>query len=151
MLLPFTIQSILTNLQIFNFFQLANKMAVSTFKPVGEVNIDFRANTQFSAIQRPTMADINKCGMKIKVPEKTKAPENHKLLIWSVANRKQEYQKTIDKFMTESRFREPSSLSSGCEWEIARESSPLAVWKLCQNEYMVPFSITETRSTNQNF
>ncbi|CAB5393672.1 unnamed protein product [Rhizophagus irregularis] len=90
------------------------------------------------------MADSNKCGMKIKVPE------NHKDLVQSVANREGEYQKTNIKYVSGNRFNTPSSLSLGCEWEFGRESRALAVWELCQNEHIFPSSITETRATNQN-
>jgi hypothetical protein len=112
---------------IFDFSRSADEMAVSTFKPVGEVDIDFRANTHTQGPQEPatqgsTLADSNKCGVE----------------------------KTINKVMSGSRFREPSSLSSGREWEFERESRGLTVRELCQNEHIVPSSITETQATNQN-
>ncbi|GBC20968.1 hypothetical protein GLOIN_2v1485279 [Rhizophagus irregularis DAOM 181602=DAOM 197198] len=134
--------------KVFDFSRSAGEMVISTFKPVGEVDIDFRANSSESAPepanQRQNMADNNKCGMKIKVPE------NHKDLVQSVANREGEYQKTNIKYASGNRFNTPSSLSLGCEWEFGRESRALAVWELCQNEHIFPSSITETRATNQN-
>ncbi|CAG8666055.1 10901_t:CDS:1, partial [Funneliformis caledonium] len=133
--------------EVSDFFRSAEEMAVSTFRPVGEVDINSRANTRVPATQGPTMADSIKCGMEIKAPE---APENHNDLVWSVTNRKQECQKTNNKFTTASRFTEPSTLSSGCEWGIGSESRAMAVRKLCRNEYIVPSSITEMRATNQN-
>ena len=62
------------------------------------------------------MADSNKCGVEIKVPK------NQKDLIWSITNRNKEYQKTINKDMSGSRFREPSFLSLECRWEFEKES-----------------------------
>ncbi|CAB5388094.1 unnamed protein product [Rhizophagus irregularis] len=45
-----------------DFIRLSDGMAVSTFKTVSEVDNDFRAN----AHEDTTMADSNKCGVKIK-------------------------------------------------------------------------------------
>ncbi|RIA84008.1 hypothetical protein C1645_832893 [Glomus cerebriforme] len=117
----------------FDSFRSAEELAVSTFRPAGEVDVDFRANSQARGSE-PNIANNNMCGVEIKAP---KAPKNHKDLIRSIANRKQECQKTNNKFTTESRFREPSSLSSGCEWEFERESRALEVRELCRNERML--------------
>ncbi|GES76204.1 hypothetical protein GLOIN_2v1736512 [Rhizophagus clarus] len=136
--------------EFFDSFRPADGMVVSTFKPVGEVDIDFRANTRDPGTQGQTMANSNKCVMEIKAPEKTKALENHDDLVRSIDNRGQEYQKTNNKFTTTSRFREPSSLSSGCEWEIEKESKALEVRKLCLNEHIFPTVIKGTRVTNPN-
>ncbi|CAB4419151.1 unnamed protein product [Rhizophagus irregularis] len=76
--------------------------------------------------------------------------EDHENLIRGVANRRQEYQKTINKVSTESRLTDPSSLSSGREWEFDKESNVLAIQKLCGDDHIVPSSIIETGTTNQN-
>ncbi|CAB5360815.1 unnamed protein product [Rhizophagus irregularis] len=113
-------------------------MAVSTFESVGGVDIDFSGKRGCNAVS-------NKCDVEIR------ASENHKDLIQSVSNRRQVYQKTINSDTTENRFSELSYLFLEHEWEIEKESRALlAVQKLCQNNYMVPSSITETRATNQN-
>ncbi|CAB5385713.1 hypothetical protein RhiirA1_454969 [Rhizophagus irregularis] len=135
--------------EIFDFSQSADKMAVLTSKRVVEVDNDFRANTQGPVTQEPAtqetiMADSNKCIMEVEVPE------NCKVLIQSIANRKQECQKTINKATSGSQFRELSSLSSECEWEFEKESGALAVRELCQDVPIVSSSITETQATNQN-
>src|ERR1043166_8348291 len=44
--------------KVFDTLQSADGMAVSTFKPVGEVDIDFRANTQFPDQPRPTVINV---------------------------------------------------------------------------------------------
>ncbi|PKY38307.1 hypothetical protein RhiirA4_391767 [Rhizophagus irregularis] len=133
--------------EISDHFRSAEELAVSTFRPVSEVDINSRANTRDPAIQGPAMADGVKCVMEIKAPE---APENHNDLVWSIANRQQECQKTNNNFTTASRFSEPSSLSSGCEWGIGSDFRALAVRKLCRNEPIVPSSLAEMRATNQN-
>ncbi|UZO07762.1 uncharacterized protein OCT59_028037 [Rhizophagus irregularis] len=104
-----------------DFIRLSDRMAVSTFKTVSEVDNDFRAN----AHEDTTMADSNKCGVEIK------RQGNHEGLVQSVASRKQEFQKTNSKVSTGSRFRESPSLSSGQSWEFGKESKALAVRKLC--------------------
>ncbi|GBC03863.1 hypothetical protein RclHR1_05370008 [Rhizophagus clarus] len=113
-------------------------MAVLTFKPAGEVDINSKTKFRDSA----TTTHV-----KIKVPEKIRVPENHNDLIQNVANRKQECQKTINKVLTKSQFRESSTLSLEQLWEFGKESSVLAVQELCQNEYI---SVTDTQATNQN-
>src|SRR5436190_16004826 len=115
-------------------------MAVSTFKTVGELDNDFRAN----AHEDTTMTNSIKCGVEIK------RQGNHEGLVQSVANRKQECQKTNNKVSRGSRFKESSSLSSGQSWEFGKESSALAVRELRRNKYMVPSSVTDTRANNQN-
>ncbi|POG81610.1 hypothetical protein GLOIN_2v1470712 [Rhizophagus irregularis DAOM 181602=DAOM 197198] len=113
-------------------------MAVSTFELVGRVDIDFSGKQGCNAVS-------NKCGVEIR------ASENHKDLVQSVSNRRQVYQKTINSDTTENQFSELSYLSLEHEWEIGKKSrAPLAVWKLCRNNHMVPSSITETRATNRN-
>ncbi len=119
-------------------------MAVSTFRPVGEVDINSRAKIRDPATtQGLTMADSNKCDVEIKAPEKTKVPENQNNLVQSINNRKQECQKINNKFSTASQFRELLSLSLGCEWKIGKESSILAVQELYQNEHMILSSVTD--------
>ncbi|RIA81950.1 hypothetical protein C1645_789286, partial [Glomus cerebriforme] len=104
-----------------DFSQLSDGMAVSTFKTVGEVDNDFRAN----AHEDTTMADSIKCGVEIK------QQVNYEGLIRSVANRRQECQKTNNKVSAE-------------------KTRVLVVRELRRNEYMVPSSVTDTRATNQN-
>ncbi|CAB4406601.1 unnamed protein product [Rhizophagus irregularis] len=134
--------------EVFDLSRSAGEMAISTFKPVGGVDINFRANSSEpapeSANQRQNMADSNKCGVEIKVPE------NYKDLVQSVANREGEYQKTNIKYASGNQFNTPLSLSSGCEWEFERKSRALAVWELCRNEHIFPTSITEMQATNQD-
>ena len=130
--------------EVLDFSRTADGMAVSTFKTVGKVDIDFRANTQ--RCQQPTNQERiptvnNKCGLE------NREPENHKDL---VANRIQECQKTIIKVPTASRLEELPSISSRQELEIEKESRALAIQQLFGNEHMVPSSIMEKRSTNQN-
>jgi hypothetical protein len=141
--------------EVSDFFQSAEEMAVSTFRPVGEVDINSRARTRGPTINThgQTMAGSNKCDVEIKAPEaqeKIRAPENHNDLVWSVTNRKQECQKTNNKVSTGCRFNEPSSLSSGQSWEFEKESIALAVRELCRNKHMVPSSVTDARAINQN-
>jgi hypothetical protein len=124
-----------------DFFQLSDGMAVSTFKTVSEVDNNFRANAHKNTI----MADSNKCGVELK------RQENYEDLIQNIANKKQEFQKTNSKVLTGSRFKELQSLSSRQLWEFGKESRVLAVQELCQSKYIVPFSGTDTRITNQNF
>src|SRR5438034_2442029 len=59
--------------EVFDFFRSADEMAVSTFKPVSKVDIDFRANIRGPGTHRQTIVDSNKCDMEIKTPEKIKA------------------------------------------------------------------------------
>ncbi|RIA86911.1 hypothetical protein C1645_878377 [Glomus cerebriforme] len=98
-----------------------------TINIVGEVNNDFRAN----AHKDTTMADSIKCGVEIK------RQGNHEDLVQSVDNREQEYQKTNNKVLNGSRFRESSSLFSGQLWEFGKESNALAVQKNIRNEIML--------------
>ncbi|RGB30360.1 hypothetical protein C1646_671765 [Rhizophagus diaphanus] len=133
--------------EILDFSRSADELAVSTSKPVGEVDNDFRANTRGPGTRGPatrdtTLADSNKCSVEVKVPE------NRKVLVQSVADKKQECQKTVNKATSRSRFRKSSSLSSGHEWEFEKESGALAVQKLCQDVHIVPSSITETQADN---
>ncbi|CAI2194936.1 13517_t:CDS:2, partial [Funneliformis geosporum] len=51
-------------------------------------------------IQESTIANSFKCDIEIKASE---APEIHNDLVWSITNRKQEYQKTNNKVMIHHR------------------------------------------------
>jgi hypothetical protein len=58
------------NSDLFDFSRSADGMAVSTFRPVGGMDNDFRANTGGVEVDRkPTMAECNKCGVEIKAPK----------------------------------------------------------------------------------
>ncbi|CAB4408231.1 unnamed protein product [Rhizophagus irregularis] len=134
--------------KVSDFFRTAEGMAVSAFRSVGEMDINSRAKTRDLAnTHGPTMADSNKCGVDIRAQEKT---QNQNDLVRSIDNRKQGCQKTNSKLPTADRFIEPSSLFSGCEWEFGNESRVLAVQELCQNEHIVPSSVTVTWTTDQN-
>ncbi|RIA87333.1 hypothetical protein C1645_878108 [Glomus cerebriforme] len=123
-----------------NFSQLSDGMAISTFKTVSKVDNDFRANAHEDA----TMTDSIKYDVKIK------QQGNYEGLIQNISNRKQGYQKSNNKVSRESQFRELTSFFSERSWEFGKESSTLAVQELCQNEYMIPSSVTDIRAANQN-
>ncbi|RIA83428.1 hypothetical protein C1645_743073 [Glomus cerebriforme] len=132
--------------EVLDFSRTADGMAVFTFRPVDKVDIDFSANTQRCqqlTNQGQISAVNNKCGLEIR------ESKDHKDLIQNVTNRIQEYQKILNKDLTGSRLEEPLSISRR-EFEIEKESNVLAIRQLCENEHMVPFSIMEKRSTNQN-
>ncbi|RIA89096.1 hypothetical protein C1645_738905 [Glomus cerebriforme] len=125
-------------------------MADPTLKPVGEMGFNFRSNTRGSrdnqeqTNQGSITTDNNSCGVEIR------RTEDHENLVRGVANRRQENQKTINKLSTESRLTDPSSLSSGREWEFEKESRVMVIRKLCGDDHIVPSSIMETGTTNQN-
>ncbi|RIA94362.1 hypothetical protein C1645_566668 [Glomus cerebriforme] len=134
---------------VFDFARSADEMGDPTLKPVGEMGFNFRANTrecrdnQEQINQGPNPTDNNSCGVEIRRTD----DEN---LVRGVANRKQEYQKAISKVTTGIRFTDPSSLSSGREWEFEKESRVLAIRELCGDDHIVPSSIMETGTTNRN-
>ncbi|GBC41059.1 uncharacterized protein OCT59_001861 [Rhizophagus irregularis] len=137
---PFLYNQYRQTSKVSNFFRSAEGMAVSAFRSIGKVDINFRVKTR-------EPANSNKCDVDIRAQEKT---QNQNDLVQSINNRKQGCQKTNSKLPTANRFIESSSLSLGCEWEFGNESRVLAVQELCRNEYIISSSITVTQATDQN-
>ncbi|RIA84132.1 hypothetical protein C1645_784742, partial [Glomus cerebriforme] len=134
---------------VFDFARSADELADAILTSVGEMDFNFRTNTRGipdsqEINQGPIPTDNNSCGVEIR------STEDRENLVWDVANRRHESQKTINKDSTECRLTDPSSLSSGSGWEFERESRELAIRKLCGDDHIVPSSIMETGTTNQN-
>ncbi|PKC57390.1 hypothetical protein RhiirA1_541633 [Rhizophagus irregularis] len=124
--------------EIINISGSANRMAVSTFEPTRDVDIDFRNRRR-----RGLHTDSNMCSLEVKT---TKNLED---LVRDNIDRDQECQKKFNKITTGFRHEIQSSLSPRREHEFDTKSRTVAIRELRRDKRVVPSSVLETRSSDQ--
>jgi hypothetical protein len=70
--------------------------------------------------------------------------------VWSIVDRKNEYQTKVVEFTTEFRLREPAHASTGREWESVDTSGILGLRQLCRNQCVASVIPVEARPSNKD-